>query len=411
MYYFNKRFLSVAVLVAWLSIPQNMQAQTCQESSLYGWATQGGGTTGGEGGKKVTVTTLADLNTQAQKTEKLIIYVKGNLTGAVSIKSNKTVYGLPGASIKGKISISGSSNIIVRNLIIRGNTCGSYDDCRAGDDGITVGGSHHVWLDHLDIADGQDGNCDITSGSDFVTVSWCKFWYTYNKEHRFSNLNSSADDALGDRGKLSITFHHNWWADRVVERQPRVRFGKVHVANNLYTSTTSNYIVGVGFEADMLVEGNIMKTAAKPYQFFLMAGNFTGLKTRNNQGPDSVNFYSGSAFVPPYALTIDNPTANLEQTLRQCAGATLPDPITTGIEENELNQKAEVYPNPFSDQLQVEALVGASCVLRDAQGNMVLEATDILQPIQTSHLPVGLYFITLNGLGIRQTYKLLKVKK
>jgi pectate lyase len=30
-----------------------------------------------------------------------------------------------------------------------------------------------------------------------------------------------------DRGKLKVTFHHNWWADGVIERMPRVRFGDV----------------------------------------------------------------------------------------------------------------------------------------------------------------------------------------
>lgn len=49
--------------------------------------------------------------------------------------------------------------------------------------------SHHVWLDHLNIWDGRDGNIDIVTGSGYVTVSWCKLWYTdFQNDHRYSCL-------------------------------------------------------------------------------------------------------------------------------------------------------------------------------------------------------------------------------
>jgi pectate lyase len=89
-----------------------------------------------------------------------------------------------------------------------GNSVPGY----ASEDGGTTGGgsdlgAHHVWLDHVDISDGQDGNCDITRGGDFITISWSKFWYSSSdKEHQFSNLIAGSDDEPESVGKLRITY-------------------------------------------------------------------------------------------------------------------------------------------------------------------------------------------------------------
>ncbi len=200
-----------------------------------GWASQEGGTTGGAGGAVVTVSTMSQLQTEAKSSEKKVIIIeKGVYTGKLSVSSNKTIIGKePGVRIKGNVVISNVSNVILRNFAVQGDRCNSYDECKGGTDAVGIlNNAHHVWLDHLDISDGQDGNCDITKGADFVTVTWCKFWYSYNKEHRFSNLISSADNVEGDKGKLKITYAYCWWADRVDQRQPRGRSGKVHVVNN-----------------------------------------------------------------------------------------------------------------------------------------------------------------------------------
>lgn len=398
----------LAMIPFFLLLSNIMIAQTCTHSSLYGWATQNGGTTGGSGGKSVEVTTMTQLNSEAQKTEKLVIYVKGTLAGSASIKSNKTIFGLPGSKIQGKLSISGSKNVIVRNLIIRGNPCSTYDECKAGSDGVNLsGGSANVWLDHLDIADGQDGNCDITQASDFVTVSWCKFSYTYDKQHRFSNLNGSADDAFGDSTHLNITFHHNWWADRIVERQPRVRFGMIHVANNLYTSTTSNYIVGVGIQARVLVEGNLMKTSATPVQYF-PGGDPAKVLTRNNEGPAAANIENGIAFVPPYQMPVDSTSLSLETNILQCAGATLADPrITVGVKEDIFAGKVVVFPQPFHNEVKIEVPPDFNYRLSDMLGRLIIEGRGN-NVFETSSIPVGMYLLMISKNGVVKTIKIQK---
>jgi len=318
-----------------------------EPSPLIGWASQSGTTTGGGSAAPTTVTTLSELQAAAKGNTAAVIYVKGVLAaGGVSIGSNKTIAGLCGAEIHGHVGISGSTNVIIRNIKIVGYAVGncaldpSYDSskgCSSGDDAISVGNdANHIWFDHCDISDGTDGNLDITNGADFVTVSWTKFHYTARTDnsgsdstgasgHRFSNLVGGDDSVTSDAGKLNITWHHNWWADNVVERQPRVRYGKNHVLNNLYTSTSSNYCVRAGIQAHLLVENNAFVGVKNPQQFNSTSDQGTAYITA--QG----NLYSGTSgtqatggggtpfTTPPYSYTPDA-TAGLQAAIQSGAG-------------------------------------------------------------------------------------------
>jgi pectate lyase len=225
-----------------------------------GFASVAGGTTGGgtNVASAVTVSTMSALQSAASGSNSAIVLVQpGSYSGTLTVGSNKTIIGVaPGVMINGNLRVAGSgiSNVIIRNLAVRGFPCSTYDECRAGADAVYVGnGAHHVWLDHLDVSDGQDGNCDITQGADYVTVSWSRFYYTYNKEHRFSNLIAGSDDEPASVGKLRITYMNSHWGERVDSRQPRGRFGNVHMLNN-YHNTGGGQIHGVGFDMAMIAE-------------------------------------------------------------------------------------------------------------------------------------------------------------
>ncbi len=299
---------------------------------LLGWASQSGmgvsTTTGGGNGAPQTVTTLAELNTAAGGTTARVIYVKGKLAaGSVKVGSNKTIVGICGAELHGHVDMSGSVNVIFRNLKVIGYNCSdSPSECKSGADAITVVSSaHHLWFDHCDISDGSDGNLDITNGSDFVTVSWTKFWYSTKRTdpvtgstgHRFSNLIGAADGLAIDVGHLNVTWHHDWWADNVAERMPRSRDGQIHVVNNLYTAAGNDYCTNSGNLSKLLVENNVYEGVNNPLQEdadgnMLARGNVftstTGSKTSK-----------GTGFTPPYSLSADA-TANLEATIKAQAG-------------------------------------------------------------------------------------------
>ncbi|MFA9440217.1 polysaccharide lyase family 1 protein [Uliginosibacterium sp. sgz301328] len=122
---------------------------------------------------------------------------------------------------------------------------------------ISVNGGKRVWIDHCTFNDGDrpdklyppvfpyphnqveqkvqhhDGLVDITNGGDFVTLSYNLF-----KDHDKTSLIGGSDSNKLDPGKLSTTYHHNWF-DNSGQRLPRVRFGKVHTYNNYITGDSS----------------------------------------------------------------------------------------------------------------------------------------------------------------------------
>ncbi|HYD53210.1 MAG TPA: hypothetical protein VEA99_11300, partial [Gemmatimonadaceae bacterium] len=290
--------------------------------ALEGWATVGGTVTGGGNAAPITVTTLSALNSAAAGTTPAVIVVSGTISGNVTIGSNKTIQGAnASATIRGSIRMSGSANVILRNLNIVGYNCSDNSDCQSGADAIGVqNGAHHLWFDHLAISDGSDGNLDFTHAADNITVSWCKFFYTGRPGgHQFSNLIGHSDGNAGeDTGRLRITFHHNWWAEGVGERMPRVRFGQVHVYNNLYTASGNNYCIAPGAGASVLVENNVFSGVNDPIDLgygdgaATVRGNLFVNVSGNTTG-------RGTAFTPPYAYHLQ-PASEVEAAVRAGAG-------------------------------------------------------------------------------------------
>lgn len=293
-----------------------------------GWASQSGGTTGGKGGSVVTVKTMSDLQTQAKSSGKKIILVeKGTYAGTLTVASDKSILGKePGVVIQGNVKISGSStsNVILRNMAIKGDKCSSYDECKGGADAMYIGNeAHHVWLDHMDISDGQDGNCDVTNGGDYVSITWSKFWYSYDKEHRFSNLIAGADNVAIDKDKLRITYAFCWWADRVNQRQPRGRAGKVHVVNNLYTSTAADYACGPGVDIQMRIEQNVFKNSGYAIEKFDGTPAPAWKATGNIGTAKDMNTSQGTVFTPPYTLSQKMAASAVEAAVKPAAGNTM----------------------------------------------------------------------------------------
>jgi pectate lyase len=266
------------------------------------------GTTGGgtDLGSAVTVSSMADLQGEAAGPDAKIILVEpGTYNGELAPGPNKTIVGTaPGVMIHGGIMISGEekTNIIIRNMAIRQDKCGSHGDCQSGTDAVYIGRSaHHVWLDHMDIADGQDGNCDITRQGDYVTVSWTKFHYTYDKAHAFSNLIAGSGGETESRGKLQITYMNCWWGDNVDQRQPMGRFGKIHMLNN-YHKNDPTFIHEVNRELSLIAENCYYDIPGKS----IFRGNKgpTGYKGIGNEGTaDGLDDSFGTVFDIPYSYT------------------------------------------------------------------------------------------------------------
>ena len=300
-----------------------------------GWASVNAlgqnGTTGGLGGPTTTVTTCAALQSAASQSGAAIVKVSGTITcDNVAVSSNKSIIGLSGAAIISPsgssnhlLVVNGVSNIIVRNLKLQGAGVSSGSKS-AGDTFHVEASVHHLWADHLDISDGDDGNLDITHDCNYITVSWTKFHYTTSaRVHRFSNLIASA---LGDTGTYKITWHHDWWADNVDQRSPRAHEGSggIHIFNNYYSEAGNSYCVGVGGHAIFLSENNYFDGVNVPFYMspngetggqILSKGDVFNSCTGNTTG-------TSTGFTPPYPYSLD-PTANVPAVIKAGAGATM----------------------------------------------------------------------------------------
>jgi len=284
-------------------------------AGLEGWAaaTAGGGpTTGGACGSTVTVTSLSQLEAEAESASARTILVNGMLSGSgtIEIAANKTIQGVGANSGVSGVTLNiedmHPANVIIRNLNIRGVP---------GGDAIQIENADHIWVDHNTLSsdldhdfDFYDGLLDITHAGDYVTVSWNHF-----ANHFKNSLVGHSDGNSGeDTGHLRITYHHNWF-DNTKQRSPRLRFGDpVHVYNNYYLNVNGDpehYAIASTMNAGVLVESNVFENVQQAcWSASGYADSDPGrLVARNNlltnSGPCEVN---GTVAAIPYSYRLDD---------------------------------------------------------------------------------------------------------
>ncbi|MEV4378935.1 right-handed parallel beta-helix repeat-containing protein [Streptosporangium sp. NPDC049644] len=301
---------TAAALALASCVVMNAEPALAAESSPVGFASMNGGTTGGSGGPTVTVTTASALAAALTSSGALTIRVSGmiSISGMYRVASNKSVLGVgSGSGLNGGgLTMSGVSNIIIRNLTVQ----------NSGDDAINVqNGSHNIWIDHNNFTRAYDGLVDIRLASDFITVSWNRF---YN--HDKSALLGSDDGNTGDIGHLRVTYVHNWF-DGTNQRHPRVRFGNpVHVLNNYY-SNIGGYGVASTTNAGVYVERNHFENVSRPTSLAEGTSLQGNIKLLNNYLVNSgtpLSRNSSSVAAIPYSYT---PECNCSVKTTVIAGA------------------------------------------------------------------------------------------
>lgn len=390
-YLFSKSIGAVATFAAMAVTTAAVPAfaVTSPDFPMAGFATQNGGTTGGKGKSEVTVDNVTDLKAYAKAGNKIIYVKPGTYMGPIEVGSNVTIYGYQGAIIAqpttgSAMKLSGSSNVIIRNLKFKG--IGAHDD--DDEDCLQVNHeSKNVWIDHVDIYDGHDGNLDITNASDYVTISWTKFSYTSaSTGHQFSNLIGNSKTKTSDRGHLNVTIHHTWWADGVKERMPRVRFGKVHVANNLFDSKDASHCVRAAVEANIRIEKNVFIGVQKALDLYTSDGAITAAQMISNyeENVKKQQAGTGTAFTPPYSMSLTDVSTQakayaLRDSIKLYAGATLPDPgksqtVTPASSSSEVQSSSSVAVSSSSVAKSSSSVAQSSssqAVSSSSQGEVV----------------------------------------
>lgn len=229
--------------------------------TVYGYAGENGGTTGGSGDNKVEVTVCTGeemINAIKNKdpNRPLTIWVNGSITlqnakdTRIDIKdvSNISIIGLgtQGEMAGIGFNIVRANNIIIRNLRIHHVRANQG----APGDGISLEGPvRNIWIDHNEIynsltvddptltedqvKDYYDGLVDAKGDAQFITISFNKFHHSWK-----TSLVGSSDSDNFDR---SLTYHHNHWYN-VNSRLPLFRFGKGHIYNNFYDGAAESGI-------------------------------------------------------------------------------------------------------------------------------------------------------------------------
>jgi pectate lyase len=202
----------------------------------------------------------------------------------LDVGPDTTLVGLGGhATLHGLTLRVTGDNVILRNLSFQdAHDCFPQWDPDDGADGnwnseydnVDLTGATHVWVDHSAFGDGgrdalpeyfgrkyevHDGLLDIVNGSDLVTVSYNRF-----RDHDKTMLIGNTDKPVSDVGKLRVTLHHNLF-DNVGQRAPRVRYGQVHVYDNLYLvpdAASYTYSFGVGVESRIFAQNNFFRIPA-----------------------------------------------------------------------------------------------------------------------------------------------------
>ena len=289
---FNHFFALILLLS--ISAAAHAQLSAYDENAPVGWASIGRPCTGSNNENPVTVTSEEELRAAMQKCKggktSMTIYISGQFEVKEKLRYDKmqncTIYGLPGSALinrshndnadyAGFFFCQNWENCIIRNVKLLG--AGAYDISAC--DNIQLVESKNIWIDHCDIQDGVDGNLDAKTKSDNLTISWCKFAYYIkpwakageSDDHRCSSMWGSSDNRGDDEGYLNATFVNCWWHHGCGQRCPRIRFGKVHIANCLWENGTADdpaqYCIGIGHSSKLYVEnGDFSHTVIKSGQ-------------------------------------------------------------------------------------------------------------------------------------------------
>ncbi len=200
----------------------------------------------------------------------------GNSMMTVQEQGDLTIIGEKNVVIKWGFNLKRSWNIIIRNI--------SFQDYY--DDGINIGEAetHHIWIDHCTLghpttkpvnSEHPDGGIDSKAGASYITISWC----LVRNSWKTSLVGHSDNNGSEDIGKLKVTYYANHFTG-TNSRNPRVRFGEVHVLNNL-NERVDLYGIAAANSARVVAEGNFYLNTRWPMYADRTTANFKAVYGNN----------------------------------------------------------------------------------------------------------------------------------
>ncbi|GAA4300188.1 InlB B-repeat-containing protein [Nibribacter koreensis] len=329
-------------------------------------------TTGGQGGRIIQISTLAELEAWAASRERNstpeIVHISGKIsspaTMVVTIKdgANISILGV-GATAELQnvgLNIREYKNVIVRNLKLH--------EVFYPNDALTIDESQHVWVDHCEFyskigagigVDTYDGLLDIKKGSRYVTVSW-SYFHDHMKNVLIGHTDNAAAEAE-DRA-IRVTFHHNYFSN-TDGRNPSLRWGAAHLYNNYFKNIT-DYGLALRQGAHGLIENNVYENVKLPIStnkfdgegFACERGNlFIGTSGANSITQTDCAWWNTSNLTYSYDL---DPVETVFALVPANVGVGKVDVTGTVMggkkDQGQLNRQLRVYPNPATDEAVLE---------------------------------------------------------
>ena len=122
------------------------------------------------------------------------------------------------------------SNVIIHNLTVTDFGSPALRQYNTEPDGIFIGASHGVWVDHVTMANMGDKQLAVQTGSTDITVSWNRFvGDAYNAQYFQIG---SRYDGPSVSSVQNVTTHHNLYAGPGY-RTPSIAFGTLHSFNDV----------------------------------------------------------------------------------------------------------------------------------------------------------------------------------
>jgi pectate lyase len=160
-----------------------------------------------------------------------------------------------------KGSGAGARNVIIHNLTFTNTT----PDRNA----ISLEyGVRDVWMDHNTFkanSDGGIGQGVAVWARSVIPLAWTGITISWN---HFKLPNKKAvligAEVGVDGNTMKVSLHHNWF-EGIASRSPRIHHHAiVHMWNN-YSNNWSEYAVGAGDKAEVLLENNSFENSASRY--------------------------------------------------------------------------------------------------------------------------------------------------
>ena len=350
----------------------------CAPSS-WGYA---GNVTGGGNATPTLVSSVSQLTSAltGKNVKNKVVIITQDLTFSemltIQDAENITIMALPGVKLinnsttktvtkdyTGILFIKRTSNIILRNLTFIGP--GAYDI--DGSDNLCFEKVTNAWVDHCDFQDGLDGNFDIKSTTDNITVTWCRFRYLKapipggsggSNDHRFTNLIGSSSTDKPEDGAYNITYGFCWWDEGCKQRMTRCRNAELHFLNCYWNSSVADYYVGPE-KASCYFEGCTFagkaNSATGIWNVFNHTTNYCTFVNCTGNLPDNS---SSPVAAPTYAYDQLTPATAKSYVTNACgAGATLT--VTTAAEVSSACDGGDVPPvGPVSGECCIDLSLG-----------------------------------------------------